>query len=279
MSYILVSMEIEPREFDLERFETLLVLMNFNRYSVQCEEERILLNFYFSNEDEMERILSTLKDELKLETGKLNVSRIDERDWMKKIKDYYQDFEILPGIWIEYVEEPSKKRRYKNSILLIPGSAFGTGTHPTTKISARLIYKYHFDGMDFLDLGCGTGILSIIAHRLGAKSITAVDVDELAVEKAKETFEINGVKGRIMLSDLFEHVDGKYDVIVANMDTENVLRVLKNAKDFLKDDGILIVSGIPIEKREKIMESASKNSFILVGKDEEKGWCGFAFKE
>ncbi len=102
--------------------------------------------------------------------------------------------------------------------------------------------------MDVLDIGCGTGILAILAKKLGANRVLAVDYDELSVEAAIENVQRNKVDVEVRHSDLFSNVDGKFDIIVSNIVAEVLLVMLSQVKNYLKDDGVIILSGIINEK-------------------------------
>lgn len=163
-------------------------------------------------------------------------------DWLKNI--ITEPFEMTEGVVIDPTEHDLKVPE-GDIVLKIPqGLAFGTGLHQTTKMSASYLKKYLKPGMDVLDVGCGSGILAILAKKLGANRVLAVDNDPLAIEVANENALRNEADIEIRFSDLFSNVDGKYDIIVSNIVAEVLIEMLKQARDHLKEDGILIISGI-----------------------------------
>ncbi|HOQ39178.1 MAG TPA: 50S ribosomal protein L11 methyltransferase [Fervidobacterium sp.] len=163
-------------------------------------------------------------------------------DWLKNI--ITEPFEMTEGVVIDPTEHDLKVPE-GDIVLKIPqGLAFGTGLHQTTKMSASYLKKYLKPGMDVLDVGCGSGILAILAKKLGANRVLAVDNDPLAIEVANENALRNEADIEIRFSDLFLNVDGKYDIIVSNIVAEVLIEMLKQARDHLKEDGILIISGI-----------------------------------
>lgn len=167
-------------------------------------------------------------------------------DWFKNI--ITEPFEMIEGVWVDPDEHHLEE---KNGIVVLKipqGLAFGTGLHQTTKMSAMYLKKYLKPGFDVLDLGCGSGILGILAKKLGAGRVLAVDNDPLAVEVAQENAMRNDVDIEIRWSDLFSNVDGKFDIIVSNIIAEILVEMLKNAKHYLKEDGLLILSGIIVQK-------------------------------
>lgn len=167
-------------------------------------------------------------------------------DWLKNI--ITEPFEMIDGVIVDPTDHDLSHIKDKIILKIPQGLAFGTGLHQTTKMSAAYLKKYLKPGMDVLDLGCGSGILAILAKKLGANRVLAVDNDPLAVDVAKENAEKNCVQIDVRLSDLFSNVDGKFDIIVSNIIAEILVEMLKGAKEYIKEDGILILSGIILPK-------------------------------
>ena len=162
---------------------------------------------------------------------------------------------------------------------LEPGLAFGTGTHETTRLCLELLEKYVTPGIDFLDMGCGSGILSVAALLLGAKSAVGVDIDPLAVKTAVENAETNGVADRFtgICGNLAEKVTGKFQVVAANIVADIVILLSQDAPRFLTPDSTYIVSGI-IDTREQDVLAAIQDTFQVIERREEKGWVAMALK-
>jgi len=191
--------------------------------------------------------LSSLKNQL-LELGLsfVGIRESKPEDWLKNI--ITEPFEMIEDVWIDPLEHDLSHLKDKIVLRIPQGLAFGTGLHQTTKMSAMYLKRYLKPGMDVLDLGCGSGILGILAKKLGANRVLAVDNDPLAVEVAMENAERNKVDIEVRLSDLFSNVDGKFDIIVSNIIAEILVEMLKNAGNYLKEGGILILSGIILPK-------------------------------
>jgi len=187
--------------------------------------------------------LSYVRDQLMvLGLEFVGIRETSPEDWLKNIIS--EPFEMTEGVVIDPTEHDLKVPE-GDIVLKIPqGLAFGTGLHQTTKMSASYLKKYLKPGMDVLDVGCGSGILAILAKKLGANRVLAVDNDPLAIEVANENALRNEADIEIRFSDLFLNVDGKYDIIVSNIVAEVLIEMLKQARNHLKEDGILIISEI-----------------------------------
>ena len=178
----------------------------------------------------------------------------DEEDYQNSWKKYLftekvsERFVVKPT-WREY--EPKDDELI---IELDPGRAFGTGSHPTTSLCLKLMEENIKEGDSVIDVGTGSGILMIAADRLGASEVYGTDIDELAVESAKENLELNGIseeRAKVYLGNLVSVVNGKkFDVVVANILADVLLILLNDISKVVKKDGLVIFSGIIDEKCE-----------------------------
>lgn len=159
-----------------------------------------------------------------------------------------------------------------------PGAAFGTGTHATTKMCLELLDKYTQSGSKVLDIGCGSGILSIAAVLLGAKRAVGVDIDATAVRVAKENAALNDIsdKTEYIKGNLTESVSGKYDIICANIVADAILSLLGTVKNFMHKDTVFICSGIIDIRAEEVRSVLSENGFKIVDAPKEDNWHAFA---
>ena len=159
-----------------------------------------------------------------------------------------------------------------------PGMAFGTGTHETTRLVIRLMQDEIFDGKKVLDMGTGSGILSISAAKLGAKSCNAYDIDPVAVKVARENVKDNDVSNiECDVSDLLKGVKAqKYDVITANIVADIIIRLLPDIGEYMHEKTTLVISGIIDERCADVYKSIEENSFKITEEIHENGWCAIS---
>ena len=162
---------------------------------------------------------------------------------------------------------------------LEPGLAFGTGTHETTRLCMELLEQYVKPGASVLDVGCGSGILSVAALLLGAERAVGVDIDELAVKTAVQNAELNHVEDRFtaLCGNLTDRVEGTYDIVVANIVADIVITLTKDVQQFLAPSAVYLMSGI-IDTREQDVLQALEGRFEVIARREEKGWVALAAK-
>lgn len=223
-------------------------------------------------------LIETVKDisqfiegltEFGLDIGKnaIQTNEIDEEDWATAWKQYYHPvkisgrFTIVPT-WEEY--EPVESDEL--IIELDPGMAFGTGTHPTTVMCLQALEKYVKPGNTVVDVGTGSGVLSIGAALLGASHIHALDLDEVAVVAAKENILLNKVNEKVTVThgNLLDSVKEPADIIIANILAEVILSFSQDAYAILPQDGLFIVSGIIGQKRDLVKDDLIDKGFDIV---------------
>ena len=206
---------------------------------------------------------------------------VDDADWKDKWKEYFKPVRITDRLVVKPTWEEYEPNDGEKVIQIDPGMAFGTGTHETTSLCLKLMEKYLGDepqDKDVLDVGCGSGILSIAAALLGCRSVTGVEIDEDAVRVAEENVELNGIGDRveILQGDLTEGIESKADIIVANLMADLVMTLSKSAKEHLKDGGIFISSGILLEKKDIVSDAVKKAGFEIIEIAEDGEWCAIA---
>lgn len=236
---------------------------------------------YFSEEDNINEILTYINekmDELKelgIDTGlaKVESEKMFEEDWANNWKKYYKPTKVgekivVKPIWEEYQEQGDEK-----VIELDPGMAFGTGTHETTRMCIQSLEEYVKADSTVFDVGCGSGILAIAAAKLGAKMAVGVDLDPVAVESAKENVGYNNLDNiQILYGNLVEVIDGKADIVVANIIAEVICILTEDVKRVLKDNGYFITSGIIHDRVEMVTKKLQETGFEVIEINKDGEW-------
>ena len=208
---------------------------------------------------------------------------VNEEDWANSWKAYYKPIKIGEKIVICPAWERYTPAEGEIVIRMDPGMAFGTGTHETTRLVIRLLEKYTKAGQLMLDVGTGTGILAICASRLGADFCRAYDIDPTAVRVARENIKDSGLSNVTCdQSDLLKQVsleDGQYDLVCANIVADIIIRMTPDVGKYMKDDAVLLASGIIAERCDDVVECFEKNGFKVVEKLTDNDWCGLAVKK
>ena len=231
---------------------------------------------------EVKERLAQLRDfGLDIGETQLTTQQLAEEDWADNWKKYFEparithDLTIVPS-WTDYEVTTGEK-----IIKLDPGMAFGTGTHPTTKMSLFALEQVLRSGEIVLDVGTGSGVLSIASSLLGAKEIFAYDLDDVAVRVAQENIALNAGTENIHVAagDLLKGVDIEADVIVANILADILVNLTDDAYRLLKDEGYLIMSGVISEKWNLVRESAEVAGFFLETHMIQGEWNACVFKK
>lgn len=215
-----------------------------------------------------------------IDIGKNDVTttEVNEEDWATAWKKYYhpvkisETFTIVPT-WEEY--KPSKENELV--IELDPGMAFGTGTHPTTVMCIQALERSVKKGDYVVDVGTGSGVLSVAAALLGAGNVTALDLDEVAVEAAKENVLLNKVADQVtvMKSDLLHGISKQADVVVANILAEVIMRFTDDAANIVKPNGYFITSGIIQQKKVEVKDAIIAAGFEVEETLVMEDWVAF----
>ena len=221
--------------------------------------------------------LSALGVEASIECEGMN-----EEDWSESWKQYYKPIP-LGRVTIVPAWESYEAGEGEVVIRMDPGMAFGTGTHETTRLVMRIMQDEIKGGERVLDVGTGSGILSICASKLGAKSCNAYDIDPVAVKVAKENAERDGCTNiTVGVSDLLRGVDttdGKYDFCVANIVADIIIRMMPDIGAYLTDEAPLILSGIISERADEVRASVAENGFTVVREERENDWLAIMVKK
>ena len=223
--------------------------------------------------------MKQLDDENEFGRLEIHIDNMKEEDWANNWKKYFHPLEVGEKILIKPEWEELKDNTDRIVFNINPGMSFGTGGHYTTQLCIETLEKYIKPGVKVLDLGCGSGILSVAGLLLGAGSAVGVDIDALAVKTAVANAEINHVGDKFtgICGNLADKVTGTFDVVVANIVADVVILLTKDAPRFMKLDTVYIMSGI-IDTREDDVLACLADKFEIIDRKEEKGWVALAAK-
>jgi ribosomal protein L11 methyltransferase len=240
---------------------------------------------YFSQEDDIDAILKVIDEklsqlkEMNIDLGDIKVvaAAVYEEDWATSWKKYYKPTKIGKNIVVKPTWEAYTPSKGDVIVELDPGMAFGTGTHETTMMCVGLLEKYIKDDSVVFDIGTGSGILAITASKLGASNVVGVDLDEVAVDAAIENVSINNINNvQIKHGDLVDVLEGKADIIVANIIADIVINLTSIVKPFIKENGIFITSGIIKEREKDVINALKKEGFNILEVSEMGEWAAIA---
>ncbi len=250
------------------------------------------LFFYLDPEEDHEPVLARVREELEslrqfmdIGSGAIDISETEDVDWINNWKQYFRQFTIDEDILVvPSWEEIREENRGKMILHIDPGTAFGTGMHETTQLCIRQLKKYVRPGCEILDVGTGSGILSIIAYKLGAGHAVGTDLDPCAVPAVKENCEANGLTEQQMELLLGNLIDDaavqervgreRYDIVLANILADVLVPLMPAAAAAMKPGGVCILSGI-LEGQEPKVVSAAEHAGLELAEITHKGeWVG-----
>ena len=202
-------------------------------------------------------------------------SHVREEDWSVNWKQYFKPLPVGKRLLIRPTWETAEPVPGRKILSIDPGMAFGTGGHETTRLVLEALENRIQPGVRFLDVGCGSGILSIAALLLGASSAVGVDIDPLAVRTARENGELNGFtepRLTFLEGDLVDRVTGRYAVVAANIVADAIIALSRNIPPFLEPGGGYIVSGIIDTRERDVLSALSACGFAVETRLERGGW-------
>lgn len=258
-----------------------------------------VISFYANEGDEIDELLFRINKGLEelaqyvnIGNGTLTVTVTEDKDWINNWKEFFKPFRIDDTIVIKPTWEALEDRQPGDLVIEIdPGTSFGTGAHETTKLCILGMKNYMKPEAVVLDAGSGSGILSIIAKKLGAAEVLGIDIDENATVSAIENAEVNELvieKGNLffMTGNVIEDHGirarigvGKYDMVVANILADVIIPLSDVIGENLKDGGIFISSGIINTKEEAVREALLRNRFEILEVNRMNDWVSFVAKK
>ncbi|ARK29314.1 50S ribosomal protein L11 methyltransferase [Halalkalibacter krulwichiae] len=236
-------------------------------------EEGVIIKAYFPVNSFLSETIEEIKEsinglllyDIDLGHNKVQLIEVHEEEWATAWKKYYKPVKVSSSITITPTWEEYQPTVGEMVIELDPGMAFGTGTHPTTVLCIQALDKYLNGGETVVDVGTGSGVLSIAAAKLGVKSVLALDLDYVAVESAALNVNLNRVQDVVTVkqNNLLEDVDGQYDIVVANILAEVIVRFVQDAAAVLKPNGLYITSGIIKRKKQEVKDALLAGGFNI----------------
>ena len=243
------------------------------------DRSKTIIHIYLEPDQNPAEATAFLQERLKASGIKSEIGSSNCRmeDWINNWRKYFHPIPVGKKLLIRPDWEEVKDPGGRMVLHLEPGLAFGTGTHETTRLCLELLETYLKPGDEVLDVGCGSGILGVAALLLGAKKAVGVDIDPLAVKTAVSNAERNGVADSFVgiSGDLTEKVTGTYQIVVANIVADVILRLTKDVERFFCEDTVYLMSGI-IDEREQDVLDGLKDRFEILERREERGWVALA---
>ena len=243
------------------------------------------LTFYLDEEVDKHEMLLKVRQELEEMRSYLNVgdctieeSQTEDVDWVNNWKQYFHQFYIDDILVIPSWENVEAKDSDKMVIHIDPGTAFGTGMHETTQLCIRQLKKYVTEDTEILDVGCGSGILGMLALKFGAKHSVGTDLDPCAIDATYENMDNNGISRdqyEVMIGNIIddkEVQDEKYDIVAANILADVLVPLTPVIIHQLKKGGIYITSGIIEDKEEVVVEAVKKAGLEVLEVNHQGEW-------
>lgn len=252
---------------------------------IQDYYDGVVIKGYFIRNDDSKEKMDYIKSQINqlprydLDIGltEIEIQEIEERDWNSEWKKNFKPFRLGQNVIIKPSWESYDSKSDDIIIEIDPGAAFGTGTHETTSICIEEMEKHLNEGMDVLDIGTGTGILAILASKLGAKSVLGIDIDEDSIRISKENTKINHCHNvDIIKSNLLESIDYQADLVTANITADIIVRMIPELSKVMKKGGIFISSGILDTKVDSVKNALTEHGFNIIEEVTKGEWAGIS---
>ena len=248
------------------------------------------LTFYLEEEEDPEEVLERIRRELEemrsyVDVGECTIeeSQTEDVDWVNNWKKYFHQFSIDDILVIPSWEQVEAKDSDKMVIHIDPGTAFGTGMHETTQLCIRQLRKYVKSGAQILDVGCGSGILGMLALKFGAAHSVGTDLDPCAIDATHENMKANGIREdqyEVMIGNIIDDKNVQdqvgyeaYDIVAANILADVLVPLTPVIVNHLKKGGYYLTSGILDVKEEVVCEAVKKAGLTLVEVTRQGEWC------
>ena len=239
-----------------------------------------IVHIYISPEENPAEAVSFLTERYSAEGIDAEIDRTacKNEDWENNWKKYFKPMPIGERLLIRPVWEQEYDAGNRAVLHLEPGLAFGSGTHDTTRLCLETLEKYANPGKTVLDIGCGSGILSVASLLLGADKAVGVDIDALAVKTARENGRTNGFdepRFTVLQGSTTDKVTGRYDIIVANIVADIIINLCRDVKNFMNPGAVFITSGIIVPREDDVLRAFEENGLAVKARHESGGWLCF----
>lgn len=267
---------------DLEDDPTVKQVGIVDEALLEKDKTKVLLHVYADEHTSVEDCIAFVSDRFSSEniTYEVEIKHVDEEDYANSWKQYYKPIKIGNRVVIVPEWEPYEKADGEITVTLNPGMAFGTGTHETTSMCIEALQDIVFEGDEVLDIGCGSGILSVTALLCGANRADATDIDRNAVNVAYENAELNGVKDRLHATEdnilsaesPIRTAGKKYNVLIVNIVADVIIEICGFVKTLIKPYGCFVASGIISERLDDVVKAMNDNGLCVAAIHEKRGW-------
>lgn len=236
-----------------------------------------IVHIYISPEENPQEAVSFIEDRLTAENiqYEIELGNCAREDWENNWKQYFKPINVGNKLLIRPVWIDDYNADGRVVLNLEPGIAFGTGTHETTRLCLEALENYITNDTHMLDVGCGSGILSVAGMLFGARDVIGVDIDKLAVKVAIENGKLNGLEYpsyNMIVGNLIDRVSGTFDVVTANIVADAIIMLTPDVKKFLTKDSVYIVSGIIDIREDEVLSCLAENDFKIINRRTENGW-------
>ena len=280
---------IDPRDFQ-EFLDTVTPHWDYvDEELLKRQSDRTLFKVYAADNQQGHQMLKEIEARVEqlrqapeaelYGTLEITVCDLPEEDWQSGWKQYYKPIHVgrlvVVPMWEDYTATQGE-----TVMKIDPGMAFGTGAHETTRLCLKALTQVDLAGKSLLDVGCGSGILSIGGVLLGAKDAFGCDIDQLAVEVAKRNAALNGLTERTAYAagDLLSVVHGQYPIVVANIVADVILTLLKDLHRVLLPGGLFVASGIIDTRKDELLDGIRAAGLTVLSVEEERGWVAILSK-
>lgn len=251
-------------------------------------DDSVHIKAYYPDNQTVNQTIENIKSSIEniknfLDVGEclIEIKTVCDQDWENEWKKYYKPLRVGNRILIKPTWESAEISENDIVVELDPGMAFGTGTHESTRMCIELLENYVSKGNTLLDVGCGSGILSIISAKLGCSRVLGIDLDPVAVKVAEENISVNNVEHvvtakKAVIEDLEVQA---FDVVVANIIADVIINISEKVKQFLVDEGVFIVSGIIKDRANQVRTKFSEEGLEIIQEINQGEWVAMAAKK